>query len=144
MPLVPMPTLVQAVKALYKTASGVPELWLDEVPEDVAGTYPQAILTHGGEQPQPDAWDETTGTPTIVHATWTFDFFVENNSDDAETIAVNVMTVFKPDALLVSFDDHLRCFRTGYQLSRASDRSTAAKPVYRASVTYRAQFGTDY
>lgn len=137
----PGATLLQAIKTLYGTMSGMPVLWLDEVPEDHAATLPQCVLIHGGEVPQPDSYDEANGNPAVVFGEWDFFLFAENDSDAVETLATNLKSTFTPAALVLDFDPNARYWRTLYKVSRSPDRSTTGKPIYQAQVSYRIEFG---
>lgn len=147
MPAPAKDTFLKSVRAIYGMAappsgvSAMPTLWLDEAPEGEG--FPRAVLEHGGEAPDPQSFDEHNGG----NASWneayaTIHLFAVNNSDTAEDLATSVRSVFTPESINLTFDQDARIFRVRYLVKKDPTRSTADKPVYVASLTYKGVFGT--
>lgn len=141
-------TFLKACRNIYAMAAppaqfvSMPTLWLDEAPEGEG--YPRAVIEHEGEVPDPQSFDKHNGG----NASWNearvvIHLMAENNSDDAEDLATAVRSVFLPESINLTFDQNARIFRTGYTVKKDLTRSTADKPVYVASISYKGVFGTD-
>lgn len=146
MPVVATPTVLQAATALYDSiGGGLPQLWLNEVPEGgTAAGYPRAILEDGGEV----AGDEVNadGTLTTVLRSFRIRLITENDSDSAETLALLVLAAFTPTALLLTFDSNavLEHDKRTWTTFGRLERSPADKPLYESAITYVCRHGTTY
>lgn len=144
MPVAPKKTVLQAVETLYGSLGGLPTLWLDEVPENQG--YPRATLNDGGRQPTVESLSSNDGNVNYaeVFGTFTISFFVEDDSDQAEALAVTVMEAFTPFALQLTIDPGAVMFRTSDKVSGEGERSPADKPVYKAELEYRVELSPPY
>lgn len=136
------PTFLQACKSLYGTVIGLPELYLDEA-KPGAG-YPRCVMTHIGERPTEPRDYNDEDEPTMSRAGVVFQFEVSNDPDGAETLAIALMDAFKPNELPLSMDPKATIFRDIYRVGKSHDRDPDGNPVYYASVSYFALFGTNY
>lgn len=142
-PIPAKPTFLQAVFTLYGSiASGLPDLWLDRVPEGTTG-YPRAIFEFDGEVPDPNQIQPPFGNCGWNIAKGKFKIFTENDSDLAESLAALVRAAFKPQALQLTFDANPIIRRTFYKVSNTGEVTPAAKPIYLAEIHYEATYGTD-
>lgn len=141
MPVVAKPTMLQAVMTLYAgIGSGLPTLYLDEVPEGAG--YPRATLNDGGRVPTAASYAD--GTPTEVFGSFTVTFKVEDDSDTAEALAITMMDVFAPTALQLTFDPLATMFRTNDRTNGTGERSPDDKPIYESVIDYRVELSPPY
>ena len=124
----------------------MPTLWLEEPAQQT--DYPRAILVMNGEAPWPDesVYDPTNELPSESQATFDLMLVSENDSDQAEELAISAMRAFKPRAL--AFDscgsDNVQMVRTNYVVRNARIRSKNDLPTFVAKISYRIRWGTDY
>ena len=146
MPVTPKPTINQAIMTLYASlGSGLPTLWLDEVPEGQG--YPRAVLNDGGRQPISQSYGlnpDGTETPADVAGSFKIKFSVEDDSDVAEALALTIMQAFTPLSLQWTYDPNVVMFRGNDVTRGTGERSPADKPVYETEIDYSLQLHPTY